>query len=187
MADFWHVIGISGVTCGGKSSLSAKLQTALTIPTTVINQDDYFLDPSHENHQMVEELNHANWEILSSLDMERLLNDAKQVLKQKVEETHILIIEGFLIMNFQPLVDLMDHKFYLTLTEEKCRERRRLRSYDPPDPAGYFELCVWPMYLKHFEEMTNTPQNNITLLNGADDQETIFDQVYRSVLDGIKH
>lgn len=30
-----------------------------------------------------------------------------------------------------------------------------LRVYSPPDPSGYFERHVWPMYLKNRKEMEN--------------------------------
>lgn len=30
-----------------------------------------------------------------------------------------------------------------------------LRVYHPPDPSGYFDGHVWPMYLKNRQEMEN--------------------------------
>lgn len=30
-----------------------------------------------------------------------------------------------------------------------------LRVYSPPDPSGYFDGHVWPMYLKNRQEMEN--------------------------------
>lgn len=30
-----------------------------------------------------------------------------------------------------------------------------LRVYSPPDPPGYFDGHVWPMYLKNRQEMEN--------------------------------
>ena len=31
----------------------------------------------------------------------------------------------------------------------------RHRHYIPPDPPGYFDFVVWPMYLKNKEELAN--------------------------------
>lgn len=31
-----------------------------------------------------------------------------------------------------------------------------LRTYNPPDPCGYFDGHVWPMYLKNRNEMEDT-------------------------------
>ncbi|GAB6032427.1 ribosylnicotinamide kinase [Chamberlinius hualienensis] len=171
MTGYWFVVGISGVTNGGKSSIASKLQCEFP-SAVVIKQDDYFLDPNHENHVFIEELNHANWELLTSLDMPKMYSDVKSVLDNApLEKCGVLIIEGFLIMNYKPLTDIMNLKFYLTLTKEECRNRRIKRTYDPPDPDNYFDLCVWPMHEKHYAEVLS--QKEIIFLNGNQAQDGI--------------
>jgi nicotinamide/nicotinate riboside kinase len=65
------IIGISGVTCGGKTTLAYKLNKMF--PTSkLISQDDYFLDVDDPRHTWITELNHINFDILSSLDMEKM-------------------------------------------------------------------------------------------------------------------
>lgn len=70
----WLVIGISGVTCSGKTTLAQTLynhftsQAGTEVKTglelnrvELINQDKYFRDVNDQNHQMIEKLNHLNW------------------------------------------------------------------------------------------------------------------------------
>lgn len=78
-ANKWLIVGISGVTNGGKSVLAQLLHS--NIPNSkIIKQDDYFLPVDSPNHVFVAELNHNNWEILSSLDMKKFLHDILEIL-----------------------------------------------------------------------------------------------------------
>lgn len=74
------VVGISGVTCGGKSSLAKRLQSAH--PSSIlIQQDDYFFPEGHPRHVPAPGMpHHCNWDCTGALDMERLLQDVRQVL-----------------------------------------------------------------------------------------------------------
>lgn len=70
----WLVIGISGVTCSGKTTLAQSLynhfrdRAGIELKTGIelhrvelINQDKYFRDVDDPNHQKVDKLNHLNW------------------------------------------------------------------------------------------------------------------------------
>lgn len=184
MSEKWLVIGICGVTCGGKTTLATELNNILP-NSTVISQDDYFLDENDARQTRIEELNHVNYELLTSLDMERMHSDICRILKnrkntidlpnthktnrnftvsdveiqklvyERVTKTgmHILILEGFSILNYKPVEAFCDLKYYLTLSKAQCSARRKHRVYEPPDCPGYFEKCVWPEYLKLFDDV----------------------------------
>ncbi|XP_018563275.1 nicotinamide riboside kinase 1 [Anoplophora glabripennis] len=69
------IIGISGVTCGGKTTTATKLKDLLP-NTTVVSQDDYFiLDLEDPRHIWIPELNHINFDVITSLDMEKMYKD----------------------------------------------------------------------------------------------------------------
>ncbi|KAF5269960.1 hypothetical protein FQR65_LT05759 [Abscondita terminalis] len=174
-----HYISVSGVTCGGKTTLAKELKKV--IPSTItISQDDYFFDDDDPRHTWIKELNHVNYDIISSLDMEKMLKDVTAILSQfktvkfqlelegskngmnndlvsnihsrlKETDTQILLLEGFCIFNYKPLCDLCSLKYYFTLNEEECYKRRTQRVYIPPDCPGYFEKCVWPEYLNLYQ------------------------------------
>ncbi|XP_063702552.1 nicotinamide riboside kinase 1 [Culicoides brevitarsis] len=88
----WLVIGVSGVTCGGKTTLAnnllkffrenpSSLGPHLKIDQVhLVSQDNYFLPVDDPRHVLIEHLNHINWEIISSIDMERMCQDVMELL-----------------------------------------------------------------------------------------------------------
>lgn len=233
----WLTIGVSGVTCGGKTTMAESLYNFLSKPTNsnvlhkdiqidqvkLINQDKYYLKENHPQHTLIEELNHINWEILSSLDMEQMCEDISNILgcnyrsynikkssndiNPFLSQRHfnlsqnncnnlnheftteppillnILIIEGILIFNHHYTLDVCDLKFFLHLPYEKCYERRIKRSYIPPDVIGYFEMCVWPSYEKHFKEIKD--RNDILKLNGDLSKEKLFNYIIKCIKESL--
>lgn len=89
----WLIIGISGVTCSGKTTLAQSLsayfkeQVGNEIKAGIIvgrvekiHQDAYFYPMDDPRHKMVEEFHHPNKEIIESLDMDEMVNDIKGIL-----------------------------------------------------------------------------------------------------------
>lgn len=198
----WLVIGISGVTCGGKTTLAHKLFEFLTDPNNaykldrhikiqtvkMINQDQYFLPEDDPRHTFIDQINHNNWEILKAMDIPRMCDDLRVIIgdlgflysnqrpsTQPLNHINILIIEGFLIFNVPMVIELCHLKFHLHVPYEKCFARRSERVYDPPDKIGYFETCVWPMYVKNFNEFREL--EDLLVLNGELSTEKVFDYV----------
>lgn len=68
------LIGISGVTCGGKTTTATHLKNILP-NVTVFSQDDYFLDIKDPRQTWIPELNHINFELITALDMEKMHKD----------------------------------------------------------------------------------------------------------------
>lgn len=92
----WLIVGISGVTCGGKTTLANnlynyfrgkcghELKTGLELNRIeIIKQDDYFRKVDDPKHQKIEQLNHINWEIIESIDTDRMINDIMKILGKK--------------------------------------------------------------------------------------------------------
>lgn len=198
----WLIVGISGITCGGKTTLSNALHEYLKDPAHVhclsetveigvvkiLHQDDYYYPDDHPNHEWNEHLNHINYEVIDGLDMARMCDDLHDalgkrfVLYSKSKPTsllNIMIIEGFVILNHSVINRICQLKFHVHLPYEKCFERRLRRTYEPPDCVGYFEVCVWPMYEQNFEEIQN--KEDVVLLNGAASQEKLFAFVFNSM------
>lgn len=197
------IIGISGVTCGGKTTLATRLKDFFP-NSKLVSQDDYFLDVEDPRHTWIPELNHINFDILSSLDMEKMKKDIDahlegkkllrpclyyntntvdgfKILNDKITkfDAEVLIIEGFSIFNYKPLRDIFQLKFYLTLSKEECFRRRNQRVYEPPDGPGYFEACVWPEHLKQLEEVQNEVKG-LTYFNEENSNvfQTVVDNIY---------
>nr|CAH7724733.1 unnamed protein product [Callosobruchus chinensis] len=196
----YFIIGICGVTCGGKTTVATRLHTA--IPNSkLFMMDDYFLDVKDPRHTRIPELNHINFDIPSSLDLEQLHKDllsymgdskpmnngVKREVGNKMNMNHlqsfiykrarelkikIIIVEGFCVFNYRPLVELCDLKYYFLLDREECFNRRVQRVYEPKDCPGYFEQCVWPEHLKQLAEVKATVKD-VVYFNNNNIQNTL--------------
>uniref|UniRef100_A0A8C3AGV2 Nicotinamide riboside kinase 2 n=1 Tax=Cyclopterus lumpus TaxID=8103 RepID=A0A8C3AGV2_CYCLU len=134
------IIGIGGVTNGGKTTLTNRL--VKTIPNCcVVHQDDFFKKPDQIE---VGEDGFRQWDVISAMDMEAMVNTVKGWQENPVkfarshgvslspeveisdseEGIHILIVEGFLIYNYKPLIDIYDKCFYISIPYEECKRRR---------------------------------------------------------------
>ncbi|XP_072453573.1 nicotinamide riboside kinase 1 isoform X2 [Notamacropus eugenii] len=183
------VVGISGVTNGGKTTLAQKLQKQLP-NCSVISQDDYF---KPESEIKVDENGFLQYDVLEALNMETLMSSVYSWMKnprdspesddlEGAEEVPILIIEGFLLYTYKPLDPLWNRSYFLTIPYEECKRRRSTRVYEPPDPPGYFDNHVWPMYLKHRKEIEDIARN-IVYLDGTKSEEDLFSWVYNDLVE----
>ncbi|CAG9862125.1 unnamed protein product [Phyllotreta striolata] len=198
------VVGISGVTCGGKTTTAQKLHKIFP-NCKIITQDDYYLDDDDPRHTWIPELNHANYDILTSLDMSKMHQDVLNILNneslvrinhnnyKKSEENitnisrklrtanlKLLLIEGFSIFNYEPLLPVFDLKYYFTLNKEECFDRRKGRVYDPPDVPGYFERCAWPEHLQQLKEV-ESKVDNVRYFSGTADPEQVLETIVKDI------
>lgn len=166
----------------------------------MINQDEYFYPEDSPNHKWLERLKHINWEILSALNMPKMMDDIQKLLgpdyalyttgqsplsnEKPSAYVNILIVEGFTIFNHLNLVGLFQIKFHLHLPYEKCFDRRSVRVYQPADVVGYFESCVWPQYVKHFNEYRQ--RKDLIVLNGEVAPAKCFDFVLQCIIDALR-
>lgn len=77
----WVVVGLSGVTRGGKSTLALKLLSCLPTTIAYLSQDEYILPDHHPAHPAAPPpLGGINKETLASIDMARMMRDVRHVL-----------------------------------------------------------------------------------------------------------
>ncbi|XP_062985420.1 nicotinamide riboside kinase 1 isoform X2 [Elgaria multicarinata webbii] len=181
------VVGLGGVTNGGKTTLARKLKK--TFPNcTIISQDDFF---KPESEVAVDDHGFLQYDVLDALHMEKMVASIRSWMtnpedsaltrppssthddQKRTEDIYVLIVEGFLLYNYKPLSDIWDRKYFLTIPYEECKSRRSNRIYDPPDPPGYFDGHVWPMYLKHKTEM----EKSETGIDGTKTQEDLCSRI----------
>ncbi|XP_022613448.1 nicotinamide riboside kinase 1-like isoform X2 [Seriola dumerili] len=182
------------MTNGGKSTLSKSLHQQ--IPNScIIAQDSYFKDDSVVP---VDSNGFKQYDMLDALHMDTMMSevdswrrDPESFLRQRGlnpelitptvdTEVFVLIVEGFLIFNYRPLNQLFDKRYFLEIPYDVCKRRRSLRVYTPPDPPGYFDGYVWPMYLKNRQEMESMV-SGIVFLDGLKPKEELLATVCEDV------
>ncbi|XP_035021884.1 nicotinamide riboside kinase 1 isoform X1 [Hippoglossus stenolepis] len=189
------VVGVGGMTNGGKSTLSKSLHQL--IPNScLIAQDSYFKEDSVVP---VDNNGFKQYDMLSALHMDTMMSevhswqrDPESFLRQRdlnpeattPTDVCVLIVEGFLIFNHRPLNDLFDKRFFLEIPYDVCKRRRSSRVYTPPDPPGYFDRYVWPMYLKNRREMESMV-SGIVILDGLKPKDELLDAVCEYVCQEI--
>ncbi|XP_068092698.1 nicotinamide riboside kinase 1 isoform X2 [Hyperolius riggenbachi] len=187
------IVGIGGVTNGGKTTLANKLLKILP-NCSLIRQDDYF---KPESEVETDERGFKQYDVLEALEMEKMMlavvswitqhsrsaspEEKSNLVPGRCEnQVHFLIVEGFLLYQYKPLDDVIDRRYFITVPYEECKRRRSTRVYEPPDPPGYFDGHVWPMYIKHKDEM-DTVHREIVFIDGTKPQEDILSFVYTDI------
>ncbi|XP_004378697.1 nicotinamide riboside kinase 2 [Trichechus manatus latirostris] len=184
------IVGIGGMTNGGKTTLTSSLLKSLP-NCCVIHQDDFF---KPQDQIAVGEDGFKQWDALEALDMEAMLSTVQAWARSPrkfarahgvsvhpdASDTHILILEGFLLYSYKPLVDLYTLRYFLTVPYEECKQRRSTRSYMVPDPPGLFDGHVWPMYQKYRREM-EADGVEVVYLDGMKSREELFHQVLEDI------
>ncbi|XP_053726928.1 nicotinamide riboside kinase 1 [Synchiropus splendidus] len=183
------VIGVGGMTNGGKSTLARSLQQQ--IPNScVIAQDAFFKD---DIVVPVDDRGFKQYDMLDALHMDKMMSQVDSWLRDPVsflgeqalpvdskEDAFVLIVEGFLIFNHKPLNQLFHKRYFMEIPYNVCKQRRSSRVYTPPDPPGYFDGHVWPMYVKNRQEMERDVPV-IALLDGLKSKEELLATVYEDV------
>lgn len=198
------VVGISGVSGGGKTTLATSLYDYFSDPINanafanysikqvfLIQQDKYFYPRDSSHHIWIEDFNFINREVLSAVDGERMWSDIEEiVLRSYPGETNadchsnglrILLVEGFLILNDDRINDLCNVRLHLLLTPNVCLERRLQRTWKHvnPQPVKYFHEYVWPSYEKHRNLVKKS--DRIYHLNGEHSKERLFGETLQVI------
>jgi len=165
------IVAITGGSGSGKSHFVRLLQIALGEKASVLSLDNYY-KPRHT--QTKDENGIENFDIPSAFDSEKLLNDLHKlktgesiVFKQynynnqdlilpdiEVKPAPILLFEGIFVLNYEPVLPLIDYKIFIEANPALSLERRlnrdlHERGYDASDVNYRFSNHAYPAYVEY--------------------------------------
>nr|CAD2185698.1 unnamed protein product [Meloidogyne enterolobii]CAD2206417.1 unnamed protein product [Meloidogyne enterolobii] len=133
------VLGITGSTCTGKTTLANELSQKLInegISTQVIHQDIFY----KEKEEVITLTNlqdssilFYNYDQIDSLKTEKML----EAVRKAKDLNQVVIVEGNMVTNLEEILKEIDAIILLTIDKKICEERRSKRIYDPPDEKGF--------------------------------------------------
>lgn len=153
------IIGICGRSCSGKTEVSKIVSETLRVE--VIHLDSYYIKGS------------PNWEVPEAHNLELLREDLEYLKKEK--ET--IVVEGFLLFVKSWIVQLINKKIYISISDNTLVTRRLTRT-DIPSNINYILDRVLP-WSKLFETAQQAQADLIV------DGEQPIDKVVRDIMDYI--
>jgi len=171
------LVGLSGVTNGGKSTLSRLLIEKFP-RSAYICQDKYFYTRDSGKLEFKPEVHSHNWDCIGAIDWESFYKQLQEI-QAKSYAYDFLFIDGFLLFKFHSLIKF-DRKYFFTLTMEECLQRRLKRNYKTVGSKEYFEVCVWPAYTEYYEFCQST-FDDVVYLNGEENMDEHFALVVKNL------
>jgi uridine kinase len=178
------VIGLCGASGSGKTTLANML--ASDFNSTTFGLDDYFiLYPPLKKYEDDEK----NWELPENTDWSACRTLVKEIKGEnntvtvrkidwetnsyseyKVQKTEINVVEGFLLLHDDELVNLFDLTVYIDVSDKVGIERRLRRSGEDTN-RDWYEQVTFPEYAARRNVFK---QKADLVLNGEDDLEKNF-------------
>ncbi|MGB0836848.1 MAG: uridine kinase [Flavobacteriaceae bacterium] len=172
------ILGIAGGTGSGKTTVVNKIIKELPIgEVTVISQDSYYNDTGDLPY---EQRTKINFDHPSSIDFDLLTENISKLKNGEIIEqpiysfvthnrtsdkvlTHpkkVLIVEGILIFNHKPLMDLLDMKIFVHADADERLIRRvyrdiKERGRDIEEVLSRYQNTLKPMHEQFIEPTKN--------------------------------
>jgi uridine kinase len=194
------IIGISGPSCAGKSTLAKTLTQELnSIYNPICIDNPYF----YQNRipMFKDELNNIitpNYECKEAYNFEKMtkaiqtlrldiancsdiLNASTEYRFAKIrsdydnsssnkQNTLYAIVEGFLLFADDAVANECDIRIFIRGDQQECQMRREYRE---GFPKILYDCMVWPAYLKYEAEQISRSHH---VLHGSSDRNTILEQ-----------
>jgi len=144
------VVGISGVSCGGKTTVSQAVKLWLGDYGELIMQDEHYLPPDQLEINPI--TNFPEFDEPEAVKMWEIRDAIKKwadVPTTDEDPTRVLIVEGTMIFTDPEICSLCDLRYLVHVSFDVARYRRSLRNYPIPDPPAVVEKNIWPKYIKH--------------------------------------
>ncbi|KAL4441357.1 hypothetical protein ABPG74_013652 [Tetrahymena malaccensis] len=171
-----YVIGISGSTRCGKSTLCQQLSVALN--ADILHQDQFF-----DKNKIYSQLN-GNWESQESIDWHAFKEFVMREINKKKIRGGYVIIEGLQLFCEEWMRNICDIKFFLEV-EEMTMYVRRMRTTAVPE--HYFWNTIIPEYqiykkkLEAYQNSETDSSKKIHYLNGQETIQGVFESALKQI------
>ena len=148
------VLAITGPSGSGKSTLAQRLHRRFTHShATLIQQDDFFKGPKSDTYWNCGDLDNPD-----VVDFPKFTRTIQRAI-DNAPDNSIVIIEGFLLLLDQTILDQIHVLFFLAAPRDICLQRRLVRStrsaHEHEGLRRYYLSTVWPNYQIYTEKALN--------------------------------
>ena len=178
------LIGISGCTNGGKTTLSKRL--LIEFPNSYyMSQDDFYHDRSNKekHYEYIASIDSFNFDTITAIDMNKFHKELNKLIK--VNTYDYIFIDGILLYDDVKLHKMLHKHYFIDLEKEECHRRRQSRNYIFADTVNYFEHA-WNEFSK-YKKRCQTNFSNLLYLNGAELPDKIFGFVFEDLITLHQH
>ena len=173
------VVGITGVSCAGKSTITNKLLEKYP-SIKMINLDTFraytLFGYRHTNSDGLRDWDHPSNAAWNAIQVEI----KKQI--SSLPPGSILILDGHMLLRDERIRNVLDICVYINLNKNICYNRRLQRNM--PSPSGwnhqeYFNQCIWKSHLNQHaiaERYFKTASMLLTL-SGNDNMDSLIHQI----------
>jgi uridine kinase len=166
-----YVLGLAGASGAGKSYIANKLSKQISVSSTLISQDNYYLS---RDDLTLKQRNQLNYDHPKSVDFNLLTHHIKKLKAgneiksplfsfknhlrkkstRKIVPVEIIILEGILIFTHYQLRSLIDYKIFIDTPADICFIRRlkrdmKERNRDLDSIINQYLKSVRPMYSEY--------------------------------------
>ena len=165
MSNRPYIVGISGGTCSGKSTLADRLKKMLGEKYTVslLNMDNYYQWSAMKTIAPITRIEYSEHNHPDAVDKDRLYRDLGAAISDKVND--IVLIEGIFALFFDQLREKLDLKVFVDLKSDERIYRRIKRKHESLDDAAHRYLDT--VRYRHDEFVEPTRWHADVVVNGT--------------------
>ncbi|MCL2815213.1 MAG: AAA family ATPase [Oscillospiraceae bacterium] len=160
-----YIVGVSGGTCSGKSTLSDRIKKTLEKKYTVslFNMDNYYQWSLKKTIAPITRIEYSEHNHPDAVDKDRLYKDFNAAISD--ESNDVVLIEGIFSLHFDRLREKFDLKVFVDLQSDERMYRRIKRMYESLDDTAHRYLDT--VRYRHDEFVEPTRWHADIVVNGT--------------------
>lgn len=126
-----YIVGISGGTCSGKSTITNRLKEMLgeKYNVSTLHLDKYYKRPEMRTIAPITRIEYAEHNHPDCMDIDRIYNDLTAAISHETNND-VVLIEGLFAFYFDRLREMLDLKIFIDLKSDERIYRRIKRWMD---------------------------------------------------------